>query len=424
MSAVAKSVVDEISPQSLWVDNDDRVESAQRTFQTPALHSVFLTSASESDMLLSLRCWRAAGLAALIVVGVAVVVPGCGGGKKSEPTVDTGEAEEGEEPAAPEPKSSSTKKAPGKKPGTSKTTAAKGPTVDGIPLDVFFDRPLQVAADKTSVGTPATATVASNDQKPMPMGDTGSKPMVEATKPAPGGGAVSWDKLISVEVLLDSVKACRNQWAQRLANVQTYNSAQLEMPVFGTEMVFLAELARTHPGEVRWKKDAKFIRALAMEVVKVASGAEGKGKKAFDTINGNFQKIGDILDGNTPPGLPEATDDTTLEACADIKYLMKRLERAESNLKNNAGSEENLKKNAASVAKDVVMYYSIAQAIKDKSYGYDAEADYNKAADAMREAAKGMEKAVADNNFTEFDNLRNTVTQKCSECHMTYRTGQ
>ncbi len=376
-------------------------------------------------MLLSARRLSAVCLLVTLSFGVPVLLSGCGG-KKAPETAESDEGTEGEPEPAAAPKTASTKKTPGKKPGSDKKAAAKGPTVDGIPLDVFFDRPLQVAADKTTVGAPAAQNVAANDAKPNAPADGGAKPMADAPKPAAsgGGGSTSWDKLVSVETLLDSVKTCRNQWAQRLANVQTYNSAQLEMPVFGTEMVFLAELAKMHPGEIRWKKDAKFIRALSMEVVKVASGAEGKGKKAFDTINSNFQKIGDILDGNTPPGLPTVEDDATLESVADIKYLMKRLERAENGLKNNAGSEENMKKNAAANAKEVVMYYALAQAITDKSYGYDSEADYNKAANAMRDAGKGMEKALTDNNFAEFDNLRNTVTQKCSECHMTYRTGQ
>lgn len=376
-------------------------------------------------MLLSLRRWSAVCMAVTLSFTVTVTLTGCGGSKKAKETAEVGE-EEAEEPESQTEKPATTKKAPGKKTSNDKKTASKGPTIDGIPVDVFFDRPLQVAADKTTVGSPATQAVAASDAKPMPAADGNTKPMADTPKPASSGGAgaTSWDKLVSVDTLLDSVKTCRNQWAQRLANVQTYNSAQLEMPVFGTEMVFLAELARLHPGEVRWKKDAKFIRVLAMEVVKVASGAEGKGKKAFDTINSNFQKIGDILDGNTPPGLPMAEDDATFEATADIKYLMKRLERAENGLKNNAGSEENMKKNVASVSKEVVLYYAIAQAITDKSYGYESEGDYNKAANAMREAAKGMQKALTDNNFAEFDNLRNVVTQKCSECHMTYRTGQ
>ncbi len=379
-------------------------------------------------MLFQLRRWNVIGLVAVLSVSCLVGVPGCGG-KKAEPVADS-ESEGGEEggDAATEskPEPASNKKKPGTKSGGEKKTAAKGPTVDGIPLDVFFDRPLEVAADKRTVGAPPAGNVAANDAKPMPAGEAATpKPAAETPKPAAGGGgAMSWDKLITTEALLDSMKACRNQWAQRLANVQTYNSAQLEMPVFGTEMIFLAELARVHPGEIRWKDKAKFIRVLAMEVVKIASGADGKGKKAFDTINGNFQKIGDILDGNASVDIADAKDDVPLEESASIKYLMKRLERAETNLKNNAGSEENLKKNASSISKDVVIYYTIAQAIKDKSYGYETEDDYNKHADAMREAGKGMEKALTDNNFAEFDNLRNTVTQKCSECHMTYRTGQ
>lgn len=373
-------------------------------------------------MLVQWRRWRSVG-AMFTVLALACGTVGCGN-KNSDVAVAAGD----DEPSDPAPKSKVSTVA-SKKPGSGgKSTgkgkeAPKGPTVDGIPLDVFFDRPLAVAADQTKVAAPSN-NVASNDAKPTPKDDAGTKPMPDAPKPAAGGGgAQSWDKVVSTEVLLDSIKACRNQWEQRLGSVQTYNSAQLEMPVFATEMVLLAEIARMHPGEIRWKDKAKFIRSLSMDVVKIASGADGKGKKAFDSINGNFLKIKDILDGNAADA-GEAPDTVTLEESANIKYLMKRLERAESNLKNNAGSEENLKKNSGMAGKDAIVYALISYAIKDKSYGYDAEADYLKQADAMFTASKGMEKAASDSNFAEFDALRNSVTQKCSDCHMTYRTGQ
>lgn len=359
----------------------------------------------------------------VVLVGSMAVLPmlvlaGCGG-KAPEPATTAAAAPTTEsidttddEPAATTTKKVSLKKKTPKKPVTA--------NIDGIPLDVFFDRPLQVAADKSTGAAPAVASTT-----PAAAEATPSKTPMDAPKPAAAAaGGDAWDKVVTVEALLEEMKATRNQFQQRLTNVQAYNGAQLEMPVFGTELVLLAEIAKRHPGEIRWKKDAKFIRTMGAEVVKIASGADGKGKKAYDTINKNFLKVCELLDGNNPPELPDSPDDVSLDEVIDIKYLMKRLERAEETLKNNAASEANLEKNAAMSIREASVYAMIGHIIKDKAFGYDSEDAYLKEADGMREAGKGMQQAASSKNFAEFDGLRNTASKRCSDCHMTYRTGK
>ncbi len=376
-------------------------------------------------MLLTFSQTRSMILVCSLAVLPVLVLAGCGGKAAPEPaavdaaapTTESADEPEDEQPAA----ASTTKKV-----GSKKKTTVKKPTtpnVDGIPLDVFYDRPLQVAADKTTGAAPAVASTtpaATTDASPAKAPTDTPKP---AATPAAAGGD-SWDKVVTVEALLEEMKATRNQFQQRLTNVQAYNGAQLEMPVFGTELVLLAEVAKRHPGEIRWKKDAKFIRTMGAEVVKIASGADGKGKKAYDTINKNFLKVCELLDGNNPPELPDSPDDVSLEEVIDIKYLMKRLERAEETLKNNAATEANLEKNASLASRESVVYAIIGHIIKDKSFGYDSEDDYLKQADGMRDAGKGMQQAATGKNFAEFDALRNAASKRCSDCHMTYRTGK
>ncbi len=365
----------------------------------------------------------------LCVCGIALLaaplsLSGCNK-KGDDSAVATDEGGDSEDTSDTTPK----KRTPKSKKGGSGTQASTAPDVkrvDGIPYDVFFDRPLTVGGDKTPVGgsaAPATATPAATDVVKTDTPKMNDAPKADAPKPAAGGGD-GWDKTISTEELLDAIKGVRNQLQTRLASVQAYNSAQLEVPVFGTELTVLADIARQHPGEIRWKDKAKIIRTLAIEITKVSSSAEARGKKSFDAINGYFLKACELLDGNAPPDLPESPDEVSLEENANIKYLMKRLDRVESTLKTGTASEDGFKKNLQVAQRESAVLAALAKVIQDKSYGYDSEDEYNKHANGMREAGRGMVKAAQDSNFSEYDMLRSAVSQRCSDCHMTYRTGK
>jgi hypothetical protein len=378
-------------------------------------------------MVLSRPIWRCF-VASLMLVSVPAFLIGCGGSKDTE-TAATSGVENGSDSGADSGDKPVKKR--GSKSAQTKKTQVAAPDVkriDGIPLDVFFDRPLTVAADKTTGAAPAASGGASTEVAKTDTPKMADSPKSDAPKAAAGGGAEGagggWDKVITAEELVDAVKGVRNQLQQRLANVQTYNSAQLEVPIFGTELVMLAEIARNHPGEIRWKDKAKFVRSLAIEIVKTSSSADARGKKSFDALTATFAKACELLDGNTPPDLPEAPDEVSLEENANIKYVMKRLDRVESVLKTGTATEDGFKKSQQVAIRESAMLAALARGIKDKSYGYDSEDDYNKQADGMFTAARGMVKAAQDGNFTEYDNLRNAVSTRCSDCHMTYRTGK
>lgn len=371
-------------------------------------------------MLLSLPRlrWFACGLAFVVA---PLLVTGCGSksGDDSVDATDTTTESEGDN----DTKTTTKKRTSKTKKGTQASTAPDVKRIDGIPYDVFYDRPLTIGGDKTPVGgapaaasgTPAATEVAKTDTPKM-------NDAPKAATPAASGGG--WDKSITTEELLDAVKGVRSNLQSRLSNVQAYNTAQLEVPVFATELVVLCEIARQHPGEIRWKDKAKIIRTLAIEITKVSSSAEARGKKSFDAINAGFTKTCELLDGNAPPDLPEAPDEVSLEENASIKYLMKRLDRVESTLKTGTATEDGFKKNTQIALRESAVLAALAQVIKDKSYGYDSEDEYNKHANGMGEAARGMIKAAQDGNFSEYDTLRSAVSQRCSDCHMTYRTGK
>jgi len=298
---------------------------------------------------------------------------------------------------------------------SSKGSSDERPNIDGIPLDVFYPDPLVVASETGTV-------VATN----VPETTTPETTTTIPEDPEPGTATtakVTWDKVITVAMLKGEMKSVRIQLQQRLMTLATYNSSYLEIPVFGSTLGLMAEVARRHPDDVSWKENAKYIRALSVKMTEVCSSASARGRKSYDEVNKSFLTICDILDNNAPAELPEANDEADLLDAAEMSYLMKRMKRAMEWMQNNTGSEESFKENAELAGREVSVIATIAQAIKDESYGYGDDEEFTGHAAEMGGNASEMSKAAESENFDIFDQLRSKVDQKCTQCHMTYLTG-
>lgn len=346
-----------------------------------------------------------------VAAGLAFSFAGCGGDSEGSSDGDAKASNSGKEGGK---QSTSTG-------GSSKKGSDERPNIDGIPIDVFFSEPLAVAAESGEV----VASTTPNG----PVPGTTPKETVEAPEePAPAaGGAVAWNEVISPDMLKGEMKSIRLQLQQRLTTLASYNSSYLEIPIFATTMSLLAEVARRHPDDISWKENAKYIRALGVEMTEVCSGSGARGRKSYDVVNGAFLKICDVLDNNPPAELPETEEESDFLSAADMGYLMKRLQRGMEWMQNNAGSEEAFKENAELAQREVSVFAAIAQAFSDESYGYGDDEEFTGHAFEMRDAAAGMSKAADETgtefNFDTFDTLRSKVDQKCTQCHMTFRTG-
>jgi hypothetical protein len=298
--------------------------------------------------------------------------------------------------------------------GSSKKGSDERPNIDGIPIDVFFPEPLAVAAETGEIV--ATATPNRPGTKP----ETVETP--EEPESAAAGGAVVWNEVISPEMLKGEMKSIRLQLQRRLTTLASYNSSYLEIPIFATTMSLMAEVARRHPDDISWKENAKYIRVLGVTMVEVCSSSGARGRKSYDKVNVAFLKICDVLDNNNPAELPEADEDSDFLSAADMGYLMQRLRRGMEWMQNNTGSEDAFKENAELAQREVSVFSVIAQAFTDESYGYGDDEEFTGHAFEMRDAASKMSKAAEGNDFGTFDTLRSKVVQKCSQCHMTFRT--
>jgi hypothetical protein len=350
-------------------------------------------------------------LCLFVAAGLAFSVAGCGGSSGDSGEGDSASSNSGKDSAKP---SSSTG-------GRKKKGADDRPNVGGIPIDVFFPEPLAIAAESGEIVASTDPPVGPGPGPTVdpPPGETPEEPETASA----AGGAVVWNEVISAEMLKSEMKSIRLQLQQRLMTLASYNSSYLEIPIFATTMSLMAEVARRHPDDVSWKGNAKYIRALGVTMVEVCSSSGARGRKSYDKVNEAFLKICSILDNNNPAELPEADEDSDFLSAADMGYLMKRLQRGMEWMQNNAGSEDAFKENAELAQREVSVFSAIAQAFADESYGYGDDEEFTGHAFEMRDTSSEMSKAAEGIDFGTFDTLRSKVDQKCTQCHMTFRTG-
>ena len=354
----------------------------------------------------------------LSLAAMVAVFAGCGGG---------GDAKQ---PVAEGGSGTSTQASTGSRGSAGKAEASERPNVGGVPLDVYFDNPLEVASDNRQVGAPpvAVAMVENPGTGETPGGtpigtEPATTPGVKPDPSATAGGDVNWSALISKDELEGEVQSIRNDLNSRLTNFGAYKRSTPEIPVFSTTLAFLADVARRHEGDIAWKAKAHFIRALAVAMSDVASSSTAGVKNSYDQVNEAFLKICEILNNNDPAELPETEVEADFGDFADMGNLMQRLKRGESWLQNNAGSEDNFKEKADLARREVSVFAVISESFVTEGYGYNEYEDFRGWAYGMRDFATTMHKAVDAKNFTEFDTLRSKISQTCTQCHGVYRSG-
>ncbi|NQV22866.1 MAG: cytochrome c [Rhodopirellula sp.] len=352
----------------------------------------------------------------LFVTAILTMFAGCGGGEKKETVSSSGDK-----------KTTASSGSGSKRSPTAKAETDERPTIGGIPLNVYFDNPLQEASDQRLVGQtslpstspgPMSETVATTTPETAATTEPEAKPAVAAKSDGP-----EWSELITKDELESEVQSIRNDLNSRLTNFGAYKRATREIPVFSSTLAFLADIARRHKDEIKWKEKAHFIRALAAQMADLSSSKSSGEKKSYDVVNESFLKICEILDSNEPAELPEVEAEADFVDFVAIGFLMKRLERGEEWLKNNTGSEGGFTEKGTLAQREVSVFAAISQSFTSEGFGYAEYKDFVEWADGMRDAARTMSKAVSAKNYSEFDAARSKISQSCTQCHGVYRNG-
>lgn len=351
------------------------------------------------------------GVVLACVCGLLVSIAGCGGSKetaaKNTVTSDESKPEKGDAK-------------PAKAKGSKTEGNAAGPkSIDGIPYDVFFDKPLTVAAN-TQTGTAPNTTVAANDaSKGAPAADA---PMPTKDPPKADAGP-SLKDIIDKDSLTGEIKNVRNYLAGKTASIATYNSSLLEIAPEAATLAVLAAAVTKHPDDFSWKKNAKYVRDLSWKIGEITLSKDGKTKNSFEEVSETFAKIDDILKGSEPAGLPDAQADKNFgeSVGGNLVAIMKRIKKSEEVLKATVSSESGLKKEAEKTAQEGAVLMFLGSILTDPGFSWDGDAEFAGYAKPLVEGGKQITEAAKSGNFALYGEGIIKVSKSCNDCHPKFK---
>lgn len=294
-----------------------------------------------------------------------------------------------------------------------------------VPLDVFFDQPLQVASNTTALGGMPSAN--------MPVVDTGgfSQPTADmgadtasvaaANDPAPDVATAetdNWAEMLPAKNLLDEVNQTRNFLKSALQSVGTYNNAMLSIPGKAASLAVLAEVAANHPEDISWKEDAAYIRNLAK---KMTESDLQRGKKDQSRLQLLFENIADTLNRSRPAGLEEPSADDSYSDVAEMRLLMMRMAESERRMKNEAGSESTFTSKKEMVQHEAMIMASLTKIIAKEEYGYGDDPEFVGYAQKVIEACDTIRDSADTGTFSTYDLALSKISTNCQECHSKYK---
>ena len=345
------------------------------------------------------------------VCSLLVSIAGCGGSNEG---VAKGTA--GSNESKPEKGESKRPKSDGAK---AEGTVGGPKSIDGIPYDVFFDKPLSIAAN-TQTGTAANTAVAANDtSKGTPAADT---PMPAKETPKATGGA-SLKDIIDKDSLTSEIKNVRNYLAGKTASVSTYNSSLLEIAPEAATLAVLAVAVTKHPDDFSWKKNAKYVRDLSWKIGEITLSKDGKTKNSYDEVAETFAKIDDILKGSEPAGLPDAEADKAFGDAVggNLVAIMKRIKKSEEVLKSTVSSEAGLKKDAEKAAQEGAVLTFLGSILSAPGFGWDGDAEFESFAKPLIEGGKQITEAAKSGNYPLYGEGIIKVSKSCNDCHPKFK---
>lgn len=350
---------------------------------------------------------RRSSFFASVLLLVAIAISGCGG---DEPAP--------KEKATKSPKSTSTKtKSSQKKQSASKKSSSRHVRTDAdgkkwvgdIPYDVFFDDPLTVASNSTSVAP------ANNGNTPAPSASESPAPAGSGTA---AGMTDDWKSVVSMEILEAEVKRIRNSMTGNLQAVSQYNAGYKELQIDGGTLAAVAAIIIEHPDSISWKEDAKYMRDLGTSI---EEHAQKLGKKSFDATAIPYEQFLSILNRSKAPDIPEAEEKVPFADRADRGTLMRRLDNAFNTLKANVTTEAALEKEKETVLHESGILVALTKVIMHESYDLADDEDYLKLCQEMYDAGKSMEASVAGKDFDAYDSALSKILNSCTQCHTSYR---
>lgn len=302
-----------------------------------------------------------------------------------------------------------------------------------IPYDVFYDQPLKIAADSTSLGTvpalPSANSVASSNTAATPSAATPTSPGMPAApaesmpaaspanSPMATAGAANWGEIIPMPVLVEEIKLLRTQLTGNLQTVATYNKSFKSVSLDSAILAALAGIVEVHPEALNWKDKAHFVRDLASEI---SSNASGTGRDAFTKSKEPFDKLTIILDGGKAPEM-ESKAGAPFGDNIYVADMMKRIEHSFTGLKSNFNTPARLKEDPNLIERELRLLTALGTMMKDKSYDSAEEEGYQKLANQFVAGTNDALLAAKSGDLEGYQAALNKAQTSCAECHQQYR---
>lgn len=295
--------------------------------------------------------------------------------------------------------------------------------IDGIPYDVFFDKPLVIAANTQSGAAPNENTAVAANSAPNSATSTESTPKTTETPKPTGTAGTSMKEIIDKDLLNAQIKNARNYLASKAASVAVYNSSYLEIPPEAATLAMLATAVSRYPEDFSWKKNAKHVRELSAKIAELTAAKDGKTKNTFDAVADAFAKIDDILKGSEPAGLPEADDDKDFGDAVNgnVVWIMKRIKKSEEILKSTVSNEAGLKNDPEKVAQEGALLAFLGTIIKSEGFGWGGDEEFASYAKPLIDGGKQIVEAAKAGNFSLYDEGMVKVAKSCNDCHPKFK---
>ena len=344
-----------------------------------------------------------------------LLLTGCGGGdsvKVDEPEAENTGGDEAAKSAQASTNSSGVSNPAPASTGGNLVRKQSGTTWIGqIPVDVWYDDPIGVASTSGQV-TPPTQVANTTPATSPPETPANTTPM-----PAGSSGGPDWKRIIPAELLDAEVTTIRNRFNTDLQTVGSFNSSYLAIPPHAATLSVLAHIAGKHPGDLRWKENAKYIKHLAgkmnEEKLRRGPGSQKPLKLKFDNIL-------EILNGSVPATLKAPPDNEPISELAAIGLIMKRLETGSKNIRVDGGTADGMKSNADKIKQEAAVMGALTQVLLD-GYGFEGDDGFAKYVKTMVEATEEVRDSVQNEQFDKFELGVSKIFQACQQCHSEYR---
>ncbi len=249
---------------------------------------------------------------------------------------------------------------------------------------------------------------------------TAVSPAPETLSATAASTAESWSAIVDAAVLEDEIKSLVEPVGAAVKSPSAFKGGGNKVVgrAFGLAAAVFGVIDQ-HDGSVRWKKEARSLRAhfgrAGMNSSKVTSD------EAFKEARLRLADLQELIKGGKID-VREDDGDSTWSQHVPRQVLMARLNTAyEERLKAWTSNETQFNGHAAEAAHEAQILAAFARIIRDESYADSGADDYRDYAKTVESQARAIVTAIQSKDFSGGQQAAAQVYKACDACHGLYR---